>query len=93
MTKPKDLPLRPALRRFSQAMEKELRRHDAVKGRAGWKHITNGMTMPYLITKNFAALTLSLHEDDNKTTVDKSIDLANLCMMVFDLTDIEEPVT
>lgn len=82
--------LRPALALFAEEMELRLRRHDKKKGRHGWRAV------PYselydLLHENMASAVDARARGDlgyvarQKKIGSEAIDLANICMMIFDV--------
>lgn len=79
--------LRPAVLRFADAMERTLRLHDRDKGSRGWRR------MPYpqlleLATEQFADL-IATSKSDRPTLGHDAVNLANICMMIFDVGLVE----
>lgn len=80
--------LRSAVRTFAEQMELVLRQHDSHKGKRGWKKARDSYLMSLLV-KEFGKLVVSEADDDHAKMRANALDLANLCMMVYDNTPKE----
>lgn len=85
--------LRPAVKMFAEAMEKELREHDSIKGEEGWK-VDNRHSRRDRIIYLFGRLTdeywelrqeITCHQHDRDRIRLEAVDVANFAMMIYDL--------
>jgi hypothetical protein len=93
----KEIKLRPALRRFAEAMEMELRRLDRQRGKKGWRrddfegslHENMATVIGMLHDQHLKLLVAGLPEEEadliNSVRDNAAVDIANLAMMIYDL--------
>lgn len=78
---------RPAVQRFAEAMERTLQRHDAAKGSRGWRGAPYSELLE-LATTQFSDLVATSKRKKPRYGF-PAIDLANICMMIFDVGLVE----
>lgn len=88
--------LRPEVQAFAEAMETQLRKHDATRGRAGWKQDSPADLFDHYVEeckefeaimdwwRNLPAGSLVLRSDAERLR-EEAADVANMLMMVLDV--------
>lgn len=76
--------LRPEVQAFAELMETKLQEHDATKGPTGWKSAWPA-ALRYMVQDKFDEFVTAYKSGDRTTVRDKSVDAANLFMMLLDV--------
>ncbi len=82
-----EMELRPEVAAFARLMERELRTNDARRGAAGWKGMTAAELLR-MLDVDAAKLRFALGAGDATKAIEQCADVANMAMMIADVTEI-----